>query len=259
MERARLAQTLGERLRRSPDWPDGPGRFDPVHRRPRAVLRLPQLTRPSRCRSTSAPPVWKSWSSTPRRRMRWSTASTPPGGPAARRPPRLLGVAALRDVDRSGCRAGPARRPGDAPPGATRGQRERPGAGGRRGPGAGPDRRPRATAGRLTRVDARRLRDHRAAVDLAVETARASGALGARMTGGGFGGCIIALSRPGSPTPWPKRSGAVRSRWIRSPGPLRGGPLGGRATGRLDRSTSYQPDTWRWFTDSSPIACKYLT
>jgi galactokinase len=30
-------------------------------------------------------------------------------------------------------------------------------------------------------------------VDLAVETALASGALGARMTGGGFGGCIIAL------------------------------------------------------------------
>lgn len=34
-------------------------------------------------------------------------------------------------------------------------------------------------------------------VDLAVETARASGALGARMTGGGFGGCIIALCREG--------------------------------------------------------------
>jgi galactokinase len=30
-------------------------------------------------------------------------------------------------------------------------------------------------------------------VDLAVETARAAGALGTRMTGGGFGGCIIAL------------------------------------------------------------------
>ena len=30
-------------------------------------------------------------------------------------------------------------------------------------------------------------------VDLAVEVAQASGALGARMTGGGFGGCIIAL------------------------------------------------------------------
>jgi galactokinase len=34
-------------------------------------------------------------------------------------------------------------------------------------------------------------------VDLAVETARASGALGARMTGGGFGGCIIALVHAG--------------------------------------------------------------
>jgi galactokinase len=30
-------------------------------------------------------------------------------------------------------------------------------------------------------------------VDLAVDTARSAGALGARMTGGGFGGCIIAL------------------------------------------------------------------
>ena len=30
-------------------------------------------------------------------------------------------------------------------------------------------------------------------VDLAVEVARSGGALGARMTGGGFGGCIIAL------------------------------------------------------------------
>ncbi len=35
-------------------------------------------------------------------------------------------------------------------------------------------------------------------VDLAVDTARAAGALGARMTGGGFGGCIIALCRTGA-------------------------------------------------------------
>ena len=35
-------------------------------------------------------------------------------------------------------------------------------------------------------------------VDLAVETARAAGAHGARMTGGGFGGCIIALVPQGS-------------------------------------------------------------
>jgi galactokinase len=35
-------------------------------------------------------------------------------------------------------------------------------------------------------------------VDLAVETARERGALGARMTGGGFGGCIIALVAAGT-------------------------------------------------------------
>jgi galactokinase len=35
-------------------------------------------------------------------------------------------------------------------------------------------------------------------VDLAVETARAEGALGARMTGGGFGGCIIGLVPAGT-------------------------------------------------------------
>lgn len=34
-------------------------------------------------------------------------------------------------------------------------------------------------------------------VDLAVKTARTAGALGARMTGGGFGGCIIALCHTG--------------------------------------------------------------
>ena len=35
-------------------------------------------------------------------------------------------------------------------------------------------------------------------VDLAVDTARQAGALGARMTGGGFGGCIIALVGAGT-------------------------------------------------------------
>ncbi|MBB1509033.1 galactokinase [Tessaracoccus sp. MC1756] len=34
-------------------------------------------------------------------------------------------------------------------------------------------------------------------VDLAVDTAKQAGALGARMTGGGFGGCIIALTKAG--------------------------------------------------------------
>ena len=35
-------------------------------------------------------------------------------------------------------------------------------------------------------------------IDLAVQTARSAGALGARMTGGGFGGCIIALCETGT-------------------------------------------------------------
>ena len=35
-------------------------------------------------------------------------------------------------------------------------------------------------------------------VDLAVESARSAGALGARMTGGGFGGCIVALVEAGA-------------------------------------------------------------
>jgi galactokinase len=35
-------------------------------------------------------------------------------------------------------------------------------------------------------------------VDLAVATAKEAGALGARMTGGGFGGCIIALVGTGA-------------------------------------------------------------
>ena len=38
-------------------------------------------------------------------------------------------------------------------------------------------------------------------VDLAVEVARDAGALGARMTGGGFGGCIIALCEEGEGQP----------------------------------------------------------
>lgn len=51
--------------------------------------------------------------------------------------------------------------------------------------------------GEILDASHRSLRDDFAvstpALDLAVETAHASGALGARMTGGGFGGCAIAL------------------------------------------------------------------
>ena len=59
-------------------------------------------------------------------------------------------------------------------------------------------------------------------VDLAVETARAAGALGARMTGGGFGGCIIALVRrarwsEGGRSPTVSRTPDFPARTLRCP------------------------------------------
>jgi len=54
-----------------------------------------------------------------------------------------------------------------------------------------------AELGRLMTASHASMRDDyeitEASVDLAVETALAAGALGARMTGGGFGGCVLAL------------------------------------------------------------------
>ncbi|MCC6495155.1 MAG: galactokinase [Propionibacteriaceae bacterium] len=56
-----------------------------------------------------------------------------------------------------------------------------------------------AELGRLMTASHASMRDDyeitETSVDLAVETACAAGALGARMTGGGFGGCVLALVR----------------------------------------------------------------
>jgi galactokinase len=56
-----------------------------------------------------------------------------------------------------------------------------------------------AELGRLMTASHASMRDDyeitETSVDLAVETALAAGALGARMTGGGFGGCVLALVR----------------------------------------------------------------
>ena len=49
-------------------------------------------------------------------------------------------------------------------------------------------------------------------VDLAVEAARSAGALGARMTGGGFGGCIIALVGTGEASGVAEQIGAAFDR-----------------------------------------------
>jgi len=60
-------------------------------------------------------------------------------------------------------------------------------------------------AGRLMTASHRSLRDDfdtsTPAMDAAVERAAATpGVFGARMTGGGFGGCIVAIAEPGTPT-----------------------------------------------------------
>ncbi len=60
-------------------------------------------------------------------------------------------------------------------------------------------------------------------LDLAVETARAAGALGARMTGGGFGGSAVALVPRSCPRLDPGRGdGSVRRRLAEVPGVPRG-------------------------------------
>jgi galactokinase len=74
-----------------------------------------------------------------------------------------------------------------------------------------------ATAGRLMTESHRSLSgDFDAStptVDALVDTLlRRPGVHGARMTGGGFGGCVVALTRPGAvdPAAWPGRAWAVR-------------------------------------------------
>ena len=144
------------------------------------------------------PPDWSCWCWTPRPRTPWWTASTPPGATSCEEAARLLGVAALRDVDDLDAALA-------------------------RLPDAVMRRRVRHVVTENARVLAAAdlLRAGRVAdlaplldashasmrddfeitvptVDLAVETARARGAFGARMTGGGFGGCIIALVSAGT-------------------------------------------------------------
>ena len=78
-------------------------------------------------------------------------------------------------------------------------------------------------------------------VDLAVETARASGALGARMTGGGFGGCIIALVAAGTADRGGGRDRrALRGGRVRPARALRRGALGWGRSGALSRKIAFR-------------------
>ena len=106
----------------------------------------------------------------------------------------LLGVrrAARRRRPRRG--AGRAARRRDAPPGPARGDREPACAGhGRRccAPAGSREIGPLLTASHASMRDDFEITVPE--VDLAVATALSAGAYGARMTGGGFGGCVLAL------------------------------------------------------------------
>ena len=80
-------------------------------------------------------------------------------------------------------------------------------------------------------------------LDVAVEAALEAGALGARMTGGGFGGSVIALDRA--------RAGADAPR----PG---GGPLRGPPVGRAPRCSSSMPPTAHTRCQTSQVTSRRI-
>ena len=209
--------------------------------RPRAAPRLPRRLASSRCRSTSPPPASRCSSSTPAPSTPWSTASTRSGAASCEQAAARLGVASLRDVAVDGLdgRAGD----GSPTPCVRRRARhvvteiERVRADRRRSCGRGPARRGRAAASTpRTRRCATTSRSPCAELDVAVEAAVGAGALGARMTGGGFGGSAIALVPAGAVRRGDRgRRHGVRRRRLCQPVLLRGHRLGAGRPGRLSR------------------------
>jgi hypothetical protein len=80
------------------------------------------------------------------------------------------------------------------------------------------------------RIHARRFEISVPELDLAVDTARASGAIGARMTGGGFGGAAIALLDQELVPTVTAAVEAAFARGLHASAHLHGAPVGGRAT-----------------------------
>ena len=172
--------------------------------------------RPSTSRSTSPRPGTSSWSRTPGPRTHSTTASTRSGGGPARPRPRSSGSArCARSRPRtSTTRSG--RLYGDELRQRTRHvvteiARVRAAVDGpaRRGPRGG-----RPALRRVARLAARRLRGVSCVeLDVSVEAAVGAGALGARMTGGGFGGSSIAIV----PRDAGRRCGGCRAPGVRGP------------------------------------------
>ncbi len=139
----------------------------------------------------SPKPDWRCSSPTPGCRTRWSTAGTPRGAPTARPRPSSLGVPSLRQAtlsDVSGLSDERVRR--RATHVVTEISRVR-------GAVAALAAGDWAAVGTLFRDSHVSMRDDFEIscpeLDLAVTTAVEAGAIGARMTGGGFGGSTIAL------------------------------------------------------------------
>ena len=130
------------------------------------------------------------------------------GGPHARATPRPLRA---RRPER-------AARPGAAPAGPPRDHRVRPGARGRAVPRPGQPARPGRGHDRGPPQPGRPTSGSRCPpwTSWWTTSSRQPGVLGARMTGGGFGGCVIALCEPDSPALDPAAH-APRRAWRVSP------------------------------------------
>ena len=202
-----------ERLCRSTNGTDGStGRA--VRRVTQGVVdRLSARRACGRWRSIRTPRVSRCCSSIPARHTNMPAAGMRRGGRHANAPPPISGVGSLREVqDRGVAVLDGVSRSGRC---ATRPPH--------------PDRQPRvlevvaaledsdfAAMGQILTASQASMRDdfeittdH---IDLIADTAVRAGALGARMTGGGFGGCVIALVPFGQVDVHQRRSAARRSR-----------------------------------------------
>ena len=174
---------------------------------------------------------------------------------SARTAARLLGVDALRDVDRSGCRARPARRRRDARRCSTWSPRTS-GCCSRRPCCAPVGHRAWRPAGRSHPS----LRD-----DFEISCPRSTsrwrrpggnGALGARMTGGGFGGCIIALVGRGEADRVAQAvGGELRPGRVRRAEPLPRCPI---SWGSADLRVELDPTRRLWFPTGSSAGSRTL-
>ena len=189
----------------------------------------------SPCRCASATGGWSC--STPASATRTPSAGYNERRAECARACELLGVASLREAER---RRGRAAARAAAPPRAPRAQRERARArrrrraARRRHAGA----RARCSTPR-TRACATTIEVSTPAVEATVARLREAGAAGARIIGGGFGGCVLGLFAPGAQPPHGARSRCAPARARTCSSRLRAAPAP-RALARAHRRAATQ-------------------